>query len=101
MTRALQSWNPQNKEYERTFCQVLEREAKEEVSWELQFMEKAEGKGEKAWVPKGGRAKKPMGLNLLDRRGLDGFCSLYPRQCLRIRHLNSRKSDESMISIFH
>ena len=37
---------------------------KEEVSWELKLMEKAEGKGEKAWVPKGGRAKKRVGLNL-------------------------------------
>ena len=56
MTRALDSWDPQNKEYERTFCQVLNGEGKE--SWELKFMEKAEGKGQKAWVPKGGRAKK-------------------------------------------
>lgn len=68
---------------------------------ELKFMEKAKGKGEKAWVPKGGRDKKRVGLNLGDRRGLDGLCSLYPRQCLKIRHLNSRKSHESMISIFH
>lgn len=91
MTRALESWDPQNKEYERTFCQVLKGEAKEEVCWELKFMEKAKGKGEKAWVPKGGRDKKRVGLNLGDRRGLDGLCSLYPRQCLKIRHLNSRK----------
>ena len=42
----------------------LKGKAKEEVSWELKFMEKAEGKGEKAWVPKGGRAKKHVGLNL-------------------------------------
>ena len=64
MTRALDFWDPQNKDYERVFSQVLEGEGKEEVSWELKLMEKAEGKGEKAWVPKGGRAKKPMGLNL-------------------------------------
>ena len=64
MTRALESWDPQNKEYERTFCQVLKGKGKEEVSWELKFMEKAECKGEKAWVPKGGRAKKHVGLNL-------------------------------------
>ena len=71
------------------------------MSWELKFMEKAEGKGEKAWVPRGGRAKKHVGLNLRERRGLDGFCSLYPRQCLKIRHLKSRISDESTISICH
>ena len=64
----------------------LKGKAKEEVSWELKFMEKAEGKGEKAWVPTGGRAKKRLGLNLGERRGLDGLCSLYPRQCLKIRY---------------
>ena len=37
---------------------MLKGEGKEEVSWELKFMEKAKGKGQKAWVPKGGRAKK-------------------------------------------
>ena len=56
----------------------LKGKAKEEVSWELKFMEKAEGKGEKAWVPKGGRAKKRMGLNLGERRGLDGSAPCLP-----------------------
>ena len=40
-----------------------------------------------------------MGLNLCERMGLGAFCSLYPRQCLKIRHLNPGKS-ESMIRIF-
>ena len=69
MTRALDSWDPQNKDCERAFSQVLEREGKEEVSWELEFMEKAEGKGEKAWVPKGGRAKKTCGFKYLRKEG--------------------------------
>ena len=37
---------------------------KEEVSWEFRFVEKAEGKREKAWVPKGRRVQKHVGLNL-------------------------------------
>ena len=41
-------------------------------------MEKAKGKGEKAWVPKGGRAKKCVGLNLGERRGLDGSAPCLP-----------------------
>ena len=101
MTRALQSWNPQNKEYERTFCQVLEREAKEEVSWELQFMEKAEGKGEKAWVPKGGKLKNICGFKSLRKEGFGRGLLPVSQTVSQNRHLNSRKSDESMISIFH
>jgi len=42
----------------------LKVRGKEEVSWEFRFMEKAEGKREKAWVPKGGRVQKHVGLNL-------------------------------------
>ena len=42
----------------------LKVRGKEEVSWEFRFMVKAEGKREKAWVPKGGRVKKHVGLNL-------------------------------------
>ena len=35
----------------------------------MQFMEKAEGKGEKAWVPKGGKLKNICGFKSLRKEG--------------------------------
>ena len=59
-------------------------------------MEKAEGKGEKAWVPKGGKLKNICGFKSLRKEGFGRGLLPVSQTVSQNRHLNSRKSDESM-----